>query len=219
MPFSPLPATFIDDVQSCAPGGALELGSGGGAFTALLAEHGLRPWTLDRLGPPLGGRPDVVGDAMRPPFGVRFPLVVAANVLRHVWPAAASEGPGAWQDLVAPGGSLWVLEDEPCNRPPSAHNYCRLQDLLADLQPGRHQRLLPLATFVGRQRQWRRGGRWTTGTADNHWPARVADVMAMLASGRPAPGWEVAELLDSLARSGLSYGRYWWARWTEAGSP
>lgn len=217
MPFSPLPATFVDEVTRCGPGGALELGSGQGVFTSVLKQHGCDPWTLDRRGPPLGGRPAVIGDALHPPLRSGFALVVAANLLRHVWATVASEGPRAWQDLIAPGGSLWILEDEPCERPPAARNYRDLQDLLADLQPGRHGRLLPRATFDAARRRWPGSGAWASGVAENVWPADAPAVVAMLDAGRPEATGRVARLRDALSRTGLSYGRYWWACWRPEG--
>ncbi len=214
MPFSPLPATFIDDVARCGPGDVLELGSGHGAFTGVLADLGCRPWTLDRLGPPLGGRPDVVGDALRPPLRRAFRVIVAANLVRHAWPDLRSGGPTPWRDLLASGGSLWILEDEPCRRPASAANYRRLQDLLAALQPGERGPLLGRRAFAAASRSWAWPGSWSLGAQDNTWPADIERVKAMLASGRPAAGSPVAELLDDLEHGGLSYGRYWWARWS-----
>lgn len=218
MPFSPLPATFVDEVTRSAAGGVLELGSGHGAFTSVLLDLGCGPWTLDRRGPPLGGRPHVIGDAMKPPVRAGFALVVAANLLRHVWHDIVDVGPNVWQDLVAPGGSLWILEDEPCDRPRSARNYRDLQGLLADLQPGRHGRLLPRRAFEEARPHWRQPGVWTTGVEENTWPANVDEVVAMLAAGRPEAGSPVATLRASLERWGLSYGRYWWACWRHEGA-
>ncbi|MEZ4389322.1 MAG: class I SAM-dependent methyltransferase [Candidatus Krumholzibacteriia bacterium] len=213
MPFSPLPATFLEDLARCGPGEVLELGSGHGAFTAVLAELGCRPVTLDRAGLWRGEGPDVVGDALAPPLRTRFRVVVAANLVRHLWPRLKPSGPGVWQDLVAPGGSLWLLEDEPCKRPQAARNYRDLQDLLAALQPLVRGPLLPQRAFLSASRGWPARGTWTAGQTANTWPADVEAVEAMLLAGRPAPGGPVASLLDSLARVGLSYGRYWWARW------
>lgn len=228
MPFSPLPATLVDEVTRCAPGGVLELGSGHGAFTSILQGLGCRPWTLDRRGPPLGGRPQVIGDAMSPPFCGGFALVIAANLLRHVWRGVVSDGPGVWQRLVAPGGRLWILEDEPCDQPRSARNYRDLQGLLAELQPGRHGRLLPRRAFEDARGRWGQPDGWATGLVENTWPADVDEVIAMLAAGQPAAGQPeagqpeaggpVAALRASLERSGLSYGRYWWACWRHEGA-
>jgi len=159
-----------------------------------------------------------VGDAMEPPFQPGFALVVAANLLRHAWPALAGDGPCPWQDLVAPGGSLWILEDEPCDRPRSARNYRDLQRLLADLQPGRHGRLLSWQAFEDARSRWPEAGGWEAGLQDNTWPADVGAVIAMLAAGRPEAAGPVAALCESLERSGLSYGRYWWARWRRKGT-
>jgi hypothetical protein len=220
MPFSPVPATFIDDLDRLSRQGLLgrrgilELGSGHGAFTAVLRELGHDPVTLDRAGPERGQRPLVVGDVLAPPLRRGFGIVVAANLLRHVWPAVRSHGPVVWRDLLADGGCLWILEDEPCARPRAARNYRDLQTLLAELQPGEHGRLLASRTFLAARDRWGWPPAWSGGEAENRWPADVEAIASMLASGDPAPGSAVSELLGSIRREGLSYGRYWWARWS-----
>jgi len=213
MPFSPLPGIFTEDLDRLGATGVLELGSGHGAFTDVLRELGQRPWTIDHAGPWRGVRPDVVCDAIRPGVRGPFGMVVAANLLRHVWTTVSHEGPVVWADLLSPGGTLWILEDEPLRAPASADNYRRLQNLLAELQPGEHEALLPAVTFETACRGWNWPGSWQFGTQPNGWPADVDRVLSMLAGGDPAPGSEVAELMDSIVRSGVSYGHCWWARW------
>ncbi|MBD3221795.1 hypothetical protein GF314_11195 [bacterium] len=213
MPFCPLPATFSDDLATRGPTGVLELGAGEGAFARVLAGHGVEAWTLDRRGPRLGVRPDVVADALAPPFGPTFGVVVAANLLRQVWEDVAATGPVAWRSLLAPGGVIWVLEDEPAEAPPAARNYRDYQRLLARLQPGSRGALLAAERFEAARRRWDWPGRWEQGASENRWPADRDAVVELLASGDPEPGGEVAGLLASIRRSGLSYGRYWWARW------
>ena len=215
MPFCPLPATFLDDLHARKAADVLELGCGDGRLTALLKAEGARPWTLDRAGPLSGARPHVRGDALRPPLRPgRFALVVAANLLRHLWPAVRAEGPLAWRQLLAPGGVLWILEDEPLLDPPAARHYARLQEWLARLDPQGRRPLLPQQRFVQRSRRWRWPGHWHCGQQENRWPLAHEQVLAWLAGGQPRSGGEIARLCDDIARDGLSCGHCWWARWT-----
>ncbi len=212
MPFSPLPATFLEDLQRAGSAGVLELGSGDGRLTALLREAGSRPWTLDRAAPLLGARPHVRGDALRPPLRTRFGLVVAGNLLRHLWPQVAAGGPRAWPALVAPHGALWILEDEPALDVPAGANYAALQQLLARLVPGRRP-LLPLASFRAARSRWGWPGMWREGRQPNHWALDARQIGAWLDTGTPAPGGEVARLRAAMDREGIACVRSWWARW------
>jgi len=213
MSFSPVPATFTDDLRRSAPLGVLELGSGDGSFTTKIREAGCDPVTLDRRVWPRGPRPRIRGAALQPPLRRRFDVVVAANLLRQLWSALPSQGPVAWRDLVAPGGSLWIFEDEPLAAPPMARHYRDLQALLARDRATERRPLLSLAEFRRRRDTWVWPGTWQQGIAPNRWPAATGEVTAWLASGRPAPQSEMARLLAAIERDGLSYGDYWWACW------
>jgi hypothetical protein len=213
MPFCPLPATFADDVRRLAGRGVLELGSGDGTMTRLLSGLGADPVTLDRRPEAAGCRARIRGDVLAPPLRGRFAVVVAANLLRHVWPAVRNEGPVVWRDLVADGGCLWILEDVPASAPPAARHYRDLQDLLARLDPGGRQPLLAREEFLGRSRGWNWQGGWQDGETPNTWPVDADGVVAWLSTGNAAPGGDVDRLCRAIAADGLAYGRAWWARW------
>ncbi len=213
MPFTPLPAIFLEDLRRLATRGVLELGSGDGSFSRLLAAQGVVPWTLDRRSRRAGAVAAVRGDALRPPFKAGFGIVVAANLLRQVWPLVRAEGPGAWASLVAPGGCLWIFEDEPLAGPPAARHYRDLQDFLARMNEGRRRPLLASAVFERQRAHWRWPGSWRGGEQPNAWPLVPDAVIAMLAAGDPRPGGEAARLIADIARDGLACGRYWWVRW------
>jgi len=215
MPFTPLPATFTAELARAAPLAVLELGSGDGAFTAVLRELGAEAVTLDR-GPAVAGvRAMVRGDVLRPPLRASFAVVVAANLLRHVWTEVAAAGPTAWRDLVAPGGALWILEDEPVDTPPAARHYRDLQGLLARMLPEQRGPLLARRRFEARRRGWSWRGAWSSGDAENRWPGDPAAVLAWLDSGAVEPGSEVDRLARAIRSDGLSYGRYWWSCWRD----
>lgn len=213
MPFSPLPATFQADLRCLGARGVLELGSGDGAFTDLLRRQGVTPWTLDRRSPCAGARQMVRGDALAPPFRRPFGVVVAANLLRQTWQKVKDEGPVAWRDLVAPGGCLWILEDEPLSRPAPVRNYRLLQEFLAELLPASRAPLLPSKVFSRLRRSWGWPGAWDEGSLANHWPLSGPAVLDMLSSGEPDPGTPAARMIAAIAQDGISCGRCWWARW------
>jgi len=214
MPFSPLPATFLDDLARRAPDGVLELGCGDGTFTRLLRERGVEPMTLDHHRPPLARAVRVVGDALAPPLRPRrFGLVVAPNLLRHVWPQVATRGPEVWRDLLAPGGILYILEDEPLAHPPAARNYRDLQALLARIDPAGRRPLLARRIFEAASRRWNWPGAWRTEQADNAWPVAADTVLGWLGGRDRVPGSEADRMHWAIVDAGLSYGKMWWARW------
>jgi len=193
--------------------GVLELGSGDGTFTSVLYDQGADPLTLDRGAAAMGIRARIRGDALAPPLRCRFPVVVAANLLRHLWPEVGGEGPGVWRELVAPGGSLWILEDEPGKTPDPVRNYRDLQSLLARLDPTARGPLLARHRFEARSETWNWGGAWSGGEVVNEWSVTAGDIAAWLESGVTEAGGEVDRLARAIRRGGLGYGRYWWARW------
>ncbi len=213
MPFTPLPEIFIADLSRTGSSEVLELGSGDGAFTAVLRDQGVEPVTVDRGPAAAGIRARIRGDAMAPPLRGRFRVVVVANLLRHVWREIGGPGPGIWRDLVAPGGCLWVFEDEPLSKPPAARNYRDLQGLLARLDPSGRGPLLAHRRFEILRRSWNWSGSWTSGGEANAWSVAADGVAEWLAAGVTDVGGEVDRLASAIGSDGLSYGRYWWARW------
>ncbi len=213
MPFCPLPTTFLDDLKRAGNPGVLELGCGEGGFTRLLREHGASVVTLDRR----RSTAALVGDALAPPLkSGAFTVVVAANLLRHLWRRVDRErGPTVWRDLVAPGGCLYILEDEPAGAPRAVRNYRDLQAFLARLDGLQRGALLSCDRFAKARRRWDWPGVWRDGMAANTWPADPQAVISLLAGGKVAAGSQADRLWRAIARDGLSYGSYWWSRWSE----
>ncbi len=217
MSFFPLPRTFLDDL-SPRPARVVELGCGDGRFTAVLRERGLRPLGLDRRSRRQGSAADVVADAVRLPLpdgGVD--LLVAANLLRQVWPPGPSAAvPPGWLRCLRPGGLLYIFEDEPGGRPAAARNYRDLQRFLSLLAPGRRRPLLARARFARRLGAGAAG--WTLGRARNRWPVDAGRVAAWLDTLGGGPEGEAARLAAAIRDRGLDYGTYWWARYRAEGT-
>jgi hypothetical protein len=232
MPFSPLPKTLLEDLHQRRQGCVVEVGCGDGGLSRLLEAEGARPWRVDRRHPDTGSVADLVADVCDLPLiPRRVDLLVAGNLLRHLWPlGGAAAVPGDWQDCLAPGGCLYILEDEPVAQPAAARNYRRLQDFLARLLPETRRPLLSRSTFlaaltaVGSE-----VGEWSLGVETNHWPADPQAALSML-RGESVPGrsadlpdatpaaggrlrGEAQRLVEAIEKHGLSYGPYWWARW------
>ncbi len=209
----------------------VELGCGDGQFSRLLQAEGARPWRLDRRAPAAGSVADIVADALCLPLVPgSVDLLVAANLLRHLWPLPEPHpAPRTWQQCIARGGCLYIFEDEPLQQPAAARNYCRLQSFLARLLPESRCPLLPRADFTARLPREGLGRRqWRLGYQQNRWPADATAAMALLRGegdhtvmpserslrGRQKKSDEALALIADIARDGLSYGAYWWARWS-----
>jgi hypothetical protein len=213
MTFCPLPTTFLDDLSRVGDHGVLELGCAEGGFTRLMQEQGATVVTLDRR----RSAAALVGDALAPPLRARsFKMVVVANLLRHLWRRVDRErGPTVWRDLLARGGCLYILEDEPAKAPPAVRNYRDLQAFLARIHELQRGPLLACGVFATARRHWGWPGVWHDGMVPNTWPADSAAVVALLAGERVEAGSEADRLRRAIERDGLNYGSYWWTRWSE----
>jgi SAM-dependent methyltransferase len=217
MSFCPLPAIFLEDLVLTADRPAIEVGCGDGRFSTVLAARGVRPWRLDRIPPRRGTVADAVADvrALPLPDG-SVALLVAANLLRHLWPARGSEAvPETWRRCLAPDGRLWIFEDEPVSRPPAARHYRDAMTLLARLDPGGRRPLLTLGRFLARLDAGARREGWRHGMATNEAivedPGALTRLLGGQGGGPEAPG---VRLAAAIRRDGISYGPFWWARWT-----
>jgi len=217
MSFSPLPAIFLEDLALIAGRPALEAGCGDGRFSALLAARGARPWRLDRRPPWRGSVADVVADARDLPLADgSIALLVCANLLRHLWSARGPEAvPEGWRRCLAPDGCLWIFEDEPVSSPPAARNYREAMTLLARLDPEGRRPLLSLGGFLARLDDAGLREGWRHGMAVNESRVEDPEALARLLAGRgggpEAPG---VRLAAAIRRDGISYGPFWWARWS-----
>lgn len=218
MSFSPLPAPFLEFLSRCdhPQARALDLGCGEAVSWAAAAPSALSIVALDRRGPAAGSGAGLVGDALRPPLRpASFDLVVASNLFRHILEAAAPIDPlPPWQDLLRPGGALFLFEDEPGDRTPAERNYAALQSLLARLVPESRGSLLAQESFLAARDRAGDRDRWRSGVERNGERADVEAVLAWLKTGAVQAGGEVGRLVDRIERHGLDYGHYWWAMWT-----
>ena len=213
MSFFPLPTVLRTDLARRPDARRVELGCGDGRFTRILREDGARIIAVDRLIPAGGDSIDAAADATRPPFR-RLDGLITANLLRHLWgPGGALDLLGLWIACLAPGGSLWILEDEPTWTPGPADTYRRLQDWLAEIVPWRRG-LLPRKRVEDALAGHPSPGRWTFGTASNRFRSPDPDdVISWLSDDAGVMCDDAASLADRIRRTGLSYGDYWWARY------
>ncbi len=216
MPFSPLPKTFLEDLHERRHGRVVELGCGDGRLRDLLRAAGAAPVCLDRRPPSAGSVADLVADAGALPFpdgGISF--LVAANLLRHLWPRLRpAVVPSSWQRCLARSGRLFILEDEPLAAPAAARHYRDLQVFLHQLAPWGRGPLLPRHAFEQALADVPDSpGKWRLGSQENRWPADPQVVLEMLRGTDQEPRGEAARLTAAISADGLSYGRCWWACW------
>ncbi len=219
MSFSPLPDILRSDLARLRGAVVLELGAADGRFTRALREAGAAVVPLDRRRPvPPGG---VVADARALPVrpgAVR--LIVAANLLQHLGRVTdVAAALGEWVGCLAPDGCLHILQDDPQADTPARRNDRELRDWLARLVPARG-RLPTLAelrdTLAGS------GGAdgWRFGRELNRIaPPDRERALALLRGDGGAPDRKTAALAAAIARDGLDYGWYWWARWRGETAP
>ncbi len=213
MSFSPIPDILRSDLARLRGAVVLELGAADGRFTRVLREAGADVVPLDRRRPvPSGG---VVADALALPVrpgAVR--LIVAANLLQHLGRApSVAAALGEWAGCLAPDGCLHILQDDPLADTPARRNDRELRDWLARLVPSRG-RLPALADL--REALVGSGGTvgWSFGRELNRTaPPDRERALALLRGHGGAPDRATAALAAAIARDGLDYGWYWWARW------
>lgn len=212
MPFDPVPET-ITELCRGAPASwrAVELGCGDGALLHRLRSLGAWCAGLDSAPPQLAAAVTVRGDARRPPLRrTCLDLLLAPNLVHHLMVADPRCGfLESWLETLRPGGSLFVLEDEPTPEAAAA-NYRDLQAFLARLAPDRRGPLVALDAFRHALPRQLAARVVDGGAARNRWPLDAEAALAMLEGGRPQPGSEAARLAAAIRGHGLACGRMWW---------
>lgn len=217
MSFTPLPKIFTDsclDLTASTPR-ILELGCGDGRFRDVMADHDIFSWGLDRLGPQTGTVADLVGDALTPPVACgSLDVLVVPNLLRHLIPAGGGlKFMAGWLDLLKPGGSLFIFEDEPATEPAGALHYRDLQEFLSRLMPESRGPLLSLADFKVRMAHESLSCVWKFGLLRNTQTLDAEAVLGFLDPGADSSG-EPGRLRTAIGRDGLDCGDFWWAQAT-----
>lgn len=213
MSFSPLPAEFLfclQELKSRTFPQILDLGSGGGFFASLLAAEGLPTWGLDLMPRQAGAVVDLRGDALAPPIRPgSLDCLLAGNLIHHLLAQDSTLSfIDGWLELLKPGGWLFIFGDEPAvGDDPAASNYGHLQDFLASLMPERRGVLISRASFIEQVSALSPELTWQSGLQKNEQLPDIESVRRMLggSTGSPPP------ILRAIEKSGLSYGRYWWA--------
>lgn len=215
MSFTPLPTIFTEtclDREISFPQ-ILELGCGDGCFREVLTQAGVASWGLDSSGPERGTVAQVVGDALSPPVVPgSLDVLIVPNLLRHLIPGHPTLGflPG-WMELLKPGGSLFIFEDEPADTPDSVAHYRDLMEFLRRLMPKSRGPLLPLREFQALVEAGGSAVDWEFGEARNRYPINAQAVLDFLGRPERAEAW-LRGLIEGISRDGLDPGVFWWAR-------
>ncbi len=216
--FSPLPSEFIQflqELQSRPSPRVLDLGSGQGDFSELLARYDIAAFGLDRLPEAAGVQANIRADALHPPvLPGSLDAVVAGNLVRHLL-VQCPEGAflQRWLELLHPGGSIFLFEDEPGVSAPAELNFKDLQDFLARLMPSTRGPLISRSQFNRQLQVFTPGQKWSTGLMLNDHKPDTAGVRTMLTGADPEgkPQGLAGKLLSAIDEHGLSYGSFWWA--------
>lgn len=219
MAFDPLPEALSDLCRRLGDAGGcgVELGCGDGELLRQLAAAGLWCWGVDRLPAFLAGGARVRGDALRPPLlDGALDLVIAGNLVRHLLPADPQAAfLAGWLRLLKPGGSVFILEDEPGDGP-AERNHRDLQALLAHAGGMGRGPLISRDAFARSLPDALRGRIRDGGLAPNRWAQDPLAAAAMLDAGRPAAGSAAARLSAAIRKQGLACGTMWWLRLANA---
>lgn len=218
MPFQPFPEKLENLIGALTRAGApfvLDLGCGDGQLGRILAARGLKCWGLDRTLPRLGTGAEIVGDALQPPvLPGQVDLLVAGNLFRHLLVVDKSASfVSTWQDVLRPGGWLFILEDSPVAHNAAQENYRRLQGFLRQVVGPSRGILLSPEDFLALENIQSGSENWNLGLKENTWPADPRSVMKMLMGDGGAPEPQVKKLCSAVEKAGLEYGDYWWAAW------
>jgi len=217
MSFSPLPKTFLKELQHPRHNTIVELGCGDGVFSELLIANGARIVTCDRRPPWEGSCAQLVADVRQLPFPPgSVDLLICANLLRQIWPVTdGGPVPVDWYRCLRENGRLFIFEDAASSATSAGRNYRDLQAFLVQLDPSRRRPLLSRKVFAQSLKSGAtRPGRWDLGWQQNHWTVDVDQVLALLSALDPAGQGEGGRLASAIRQEGMSYGRYWWACWT-----
>jgi SAM-dependent methyltransferase len=219
MSFSPLPDILRSDLARLRGAVVLEPGAGDGRFTRALREAGADVIPLDRQRPADRRRPGtgvgVVADARALPVrSGSVGLIAAADLLHHLGGAdAAAATLRGWTRCLKPGGCLHALQDDPLADTPARRNDRALRDWLARLVPARG-RLFALEDLRGALAAAGGLAGWSFGRDLNRAEPPDRDrVLALLRGDGGALDHATARLAAAIARDGLDYGWFWWARW------
>ena len=117
-----------------------------------------------------------------------------------------------WQYFLSDSGVIFILEDDTksCNFAES--NYQELQSLLCKIGPTWRGELISLSDGVDSILSTaKEDSLWCFGSAKNSFQVKSLEkLLAMLNNLPDKPN----RLIDSIKEHGLSYGHYWWARYS-----
>jgi SAM-dependent methyltransferase len=204
MSFWPIPKIILDELQAgLLRGVGIEIGAGEGRLTRRFADCGIRLHAVD-----LRSTAEIRADACALPFvGGSLGLVVAGNLLRHLEEPARAGFLDQAGAVLASGGRLLLIEDEPEARDPAESNYRHALELLKYADPARGGVLDLDGVLATRPDSLAR--LVVDVSVDNEESIDDASAPLRWLSSRgfaDQPGFR--ELSDAVARDGMSYGRY-----------
>lgn len=210
MSFLPLPGILKSDIDSNVDGTIIELGSGNSFFTDIVSQT-CKVIQLD-LSPHIQSNYlSIKADALMVPLREKsIDIILVPNLWRHI--SNKESAISYWLQYLNNSGVLYLFEDDVIAHSIAEQNYLAVQSLLAKLSPIPRGKLLSSQDGISfLTSKFSNPLAWSFGVQKNEYPVKsiesIIDMISLL------PGSHKG-LMESIANHGISYGRYWWARYS-----
>ncbi|MCP4145734.1 MAG: class I SAM-dependent methyltransferase [bacterium] len=210
MAFIPLPGLLVRDFLTNPNAVVVELGSGNSLFTEIIKSY-TQVIQLDLAPAYNSSFTQVMADAAEIPFKkASVDILLVPNLWRHL--NNRLELLDYWQGFLSDSGVIYVLEDDTESSNIAESNYQELQKLLCKIGPSWRGELISFSDGVDSILSTAtEESSWCFGSAKNSYQVNSLEkLIAMLCNLPDKPN----RLIDSINEHGLSYGQYWWARYS-----
>ncbi len=211
MAFIPLPGVLVNDFLKNPNAVVVELGSGNSFFSEVVKAY-TQIIQLD-LAPSCNSNfTQVKADAAEIPFRkASVDIMLVPNLWRHL--KCRLKLLDYWQYFLSDSGAIYILEDDTESSNIAESNYQELQSLFCRIGPTWRGELISFSDGVDSILSTaKEDSLWCFGSAKNSYQVNSLEkLLAMLSNLPDTPN----QLIDSIKEHGLSYGHYWWARYSK----
>ena len=211
MAFTPLPGVLVNDFLKNPNAVVLELGSGNSLFSDVIKSY-TQVIQLDIEPTYNSSFTQVKADAAEIPFRkASVDILMVPNLWRHLNDRLKLLD--YWQSFLSDSGVIFILEDDTESSNIAESNYQELQRLLCRTGPSWRGELISFSDGVESILSTAtEESSWRFGSAKNSYQVNSLEkLVAMLCSLPDKPN----RLIDSIKMYGLSYGQFWWARYSK----
>ena len=211
MAFIPLPGLLVKDFLTNPNAVVVELGSGNSLFSDVIKSY-TQVIQLDIEPTYNSSFTQVKADAAEIPFRkASVDILLVPNLWRHLNDRLSLLD--YWQYFLSDSGIIYILEDDTVSNNIAESNYQELQKLMYGIGPSWRGELISFSDGVDRILSTAaEESSWCFGSAKNSYQVNSLEkLVAMLCSLPDKPN----RLIDSINKHGLSYGQFWWARYSK----